>query len=131
MQEPALEVIVNFFDYDDNWSTNLFVKAGALNVISKCLQHPADCMRAMACLVLECEGIPVQAAIDVGIVLEWADMITTDKLQKWPLSAACALDKIIVRSNPDQAGMMLEHGCLDALLLILHESDEAVFAHAS
>ncbi len=66
VQQPALEVIVNFFHYDDSWSTNLFVRAGALNVISKCLQHPADCMRGMACLVLECEGILTLASFSNG-----------------------------------------------------------------
>ena len=130
VQLPALEVIVNFFAYDDVWSTELFLKAGALNVMSKCLRHPADCIRDMVSLVLDCEGISVQAAIDVGIVLEWADLHITDKVKKWTLSTACALNNIIDRSNRDQAREMLDHGCLDALLHILHEWKEKEYVDA-
>ena len=127
VQQPAVEVLVHFLAYDDDWSTKLFLNAGALIAICKCLRHPTACIRDMACLVLDSQSIPVHAAIDSGIVLEWADFHLTEKVQRWTLSTACALNIIIGRSNRDQARMMLDHGCLDALLHILHEWKEKSF----
>ena len=122
----ALDIIVSTFQSHLPTSIDQLVRAGAFTVVRNCLQHPGhEHLQDNACKVLQSDGMPLQAAIDAGVVLAWVEL--TKKVSR--VGTAGALNKMVPRATPDQAFVMFEQGCLEALWKYLRCSVISVWSH--